>query len=165
MLGEYDVDQDHDEGTPARSANATLTASRAMLGVIARSVSDVLDVVTLPQFRVMVVLMRSGSIRIGALAEQVGAVQSTFSRTIDRMVQAGWVTRSENPGSRRETLVALSPHGHQMVTHVTEQRRREIAAILATMSSMQQLEVARAMELFAEAAGEPPAEDLLVLGL
>lgn len=136
-----------------------------MLGVIARSMSDVLDVVTLPHFRVMVVLMRSGSIRIGALAEMVGAVPSTFSRTIDRMASAGWVSRTENPGSRREILVSLSPHGHQMVTHVTEQRRREISSILATLSERQQLEIASAMELFSEAAGEPPVEDVLVLGL
>jgi DNA-binding MarR family transcriptional regulator len=161
-----DSSTDGDHGTAARQAEiATLTASRAMLGVIARSLTDVLELVTLPQFRVMVVLMRSGPLRVGALAAAVGAVPSTFSRFIDRMVSAGWVTRSENPLSRRETLIHLSPHGHQLVVLVTERRRRELSAVLATMSREHQRALTDAFELFAEAAGEPPAEDLLILAL
>lgn len=43
----------------------TLTASRALLGVIARSLATVMDTVTLPQFRVLVVLSDFGPLRMG----------------------------------------------------------------------------------------------------
>ncbi len=75
------------------AADATLLASRALLGVVARSVSSALEFVTLPQFRVLVVLSGSGPMRMGALAERLHANQSTFSRSMDKIVSGGWAQR------------------------------------------------------------------------
>lgn len=145
--------------------DATLTASRALLGVVARSVASALEVVTLPQFRILVVLVGSGPMRIGALAERMHAVPSTFSRTIDRMVTGGWVERSASPDSRREVMIEASSHGRQLVTHVTELRRREISTVLNSMSQDDRRIVMEALAKFSAAAGEPAVEDLLTLGL
>jgi DNA-binding MarR family transcriptional regulator len=144
---------------------ATLMASRALLGVIARSVSEALEDVTLPQFRVMVILTGSGPLRMGSLAKRVGAVTSTFSRSLDRMEKQGWVRREPSPDSRREVQIHLTRRGSDLVASVTERRRREIAEILGRMSADDAHQVARAFALFAAAAGEVPAEDLLVLGV
>jgi DNA-binding MarR family transcriptional regulator len=144
---------------------ATLTTSRALLGVVARSLSEAVEVVTLPQFRVMVILASSGPMRMGALAQRVGAVPSTFSRSLDRMVRQGWVHREQSPDSRREVFVHLSEPGEILVAHVTDRRRKEIAAILARLSAEDRRSVGRAFAIFAAAAGEPPPEDLLLLGL
>jgi DNA-binding MarR family transcriptional regulator len=136
-----------------------------LLGIVARSVADALDVVTLPQFRILVVLAGAGPLRMGVLAARVGAVPSTFSRTMDRMVDSGWVERKESPESRREVLIDLTPHGAQLVAHVTERRRRQMAAILSSLSGEQQRAIIDAFEMFSSAAGEPAPEDLLTLGL
>lgn len=48
-------------------AGFTLAASRALLGVVARSVMEALEDVTLPQFRVLVVLTAHGRLPIGAV--------------------------------------------------------------------------------------------------
>jgi len=144
---------------------ATLTTSRALLGVVARSVSDALELVTLTQFRVMVVLAGHGPLRMGALAERVGVNPSTLSRSIDRMEAGGWVHRASSPDSRREVLIRLSAHGEQLVAHVTDRRRREIAEILAQLKPEDRQAVGRAFALFAAAAGEPLPEDLIILGL
>jgi len=153
------------DGFPYQATEATLRASRALLGIVARSVADALEQVTLPQFRVLVVLAGSGSMRMGALAARVGAVPSTFSRTIDRMVDGGWVLRQESPQSRREILVDLTKTGRQLVEQVTERRRRQVASVLTSLSSEDQQRVIDALEIFSTAAGEPTPEDLLVLGL
>lgn len=121
--------------------------------------------VTLPQFRVLVVLAANGPMRMGALAQSIGAVPSTFSRSIDRMETGGWVRREKSPGSRREILIHASPHGEQLVAHVTDRRRREIAEILAKLEPEDRQAVGRAFALFAGAAGEPLPEHLIVLGL
>lgn len=144
---------------------ATLTTSRALLGVVARSLSEALEMVTLPQFRVMVILASSGPMRMGALALRIGVVPSTFSRSLDRMVKQGWVHREQSPDSRREVFVHLSAPGEQLVAHVTDRRRKEIAAILARLSRDDRRAVGHAFAIFAAAAGEPPPEDLLLLGL
>lgn len=152
-------------GFPVEATDATLRASRALLGIVARSVADALEVVTLPQFRVLVVLAGAGPLRMGVLAARVGAVPSTFSRTIDRMAENGWVQRKESPESRREVLIDLTEHGHDLVATVTDRRRRQMAAILSSLDATQQRAIIDALELFSTAAGEPAPEDLLTLGL
>ena len=77
------------------AADATVTASRALLGIIARSMLPALEDVSLPQFRVLVLLSSAGALRMGALAERLGVTVSTFSRTADRLVTGGWATREE----------------------------------------------------------------------
>jgi DNA-binding MarR family transcriptional regulator len=153
------------EGFPHEATEATLRASRALLGIVARSVADALEQVTLPQFRVLVVLAGSGAMRMGALAARVGAVPSTFSRTIDRMVDGGWVARQESPQSRREILVDLTENGRRLVDQVTERRRRQVASVLTSLTTDEQQQIIAALELFSTAAGEPTPEDLLTLGL
>jgi DNA-binding MarR family transcriptional regulator len=153
------------QGFPHEATEATLRASRALLGIVARSVADALEQVTLPQFRVLVVLAGSGAMRMGALAARVGAVPSTFSRTIDRMVDGGWVARQESPQSRRETLVDLTENGRRLVDQVTERRRRQVASVLTSLTTDEQQQIIAALELLSTAAGEPTPEDLLTLGL
>lgn len=147
------------------AVEATVIASRALLGMVARSVSSALDLVTLPQFRVMVVLAAEGPLRVTTLAQRMGAVPSTFSRTLDRMVGGGWVTRTENPDSRREVLVRLTAQGRALVDEVTERRRTEIRAALERLSPQERARVTAALATFGRAAGEPSLEDLLTLGL
>ncbi len=149
----------------ARAADATLAASRALLGVVARSMVSALEVVTLPQFRVLVVLSSAGPTRMGAVAERMGVIPSTFSRFIDRMVAGGWVERASSPDSRREVLLELTPSGRRLVDEVTERRREGILAVLSAMTVKQQGAVHHALQAFADAAGEPPAADLLTLGI
>ena len=143
----------------------TITASRALLAIVARSMSEALEQVTLPQFRVLVVLSGSDPVRMGALAAEMGALPSTFSRVIDRMVEGGWVERVPSPESRREVLIRPTAAGQQLVRRVTERRRDEIGRVLATLSEADQLAVGEAFALFADASGEPPRQDLLALGL
>ena len=147
------------------AADATLLVSRALLGVVARSVSSALEFVTLPQFRVLVVLSTTGSMRMGALAERVHANQSTFSRSMDKIVMGGWAKRSTSPDSRREILISLTPAGRALVDEVTERRHAEISTILERLTPSEQESVRAALELFAIAAGEYSVEELLVLGI
>lgn len=147
------------------SSDATLAASRALLGIVARSVAPALEVVSLPQFRVLVLLSSEGPTRVGQLAEKVGANASTFSRSIDRMVAGGWVVRAENPDNRREVLLELTDDGRRLVESVTARRLREIEAVLDRMSKADRGALVNALTAFAAAAGEPEVGDLLTLGL
>ncbi len=154
----------HEAGLDS-AADATLTASRALLGIVARSVAPALDVVSLPHFRVLVLLSRSGPVRVSSLADVLGANLSTFSRSVDRLVAGGWVVRVDNPESRREVLLELTEDGRRLVRSVTLRRRRELVEILGRMDDPSRTATLDGMRAFAQAAGEPPVADLLVLGL
>ena len=146
-------------------AMATLVASRSLLGFVARSLTPVLDTMTMPQFRVLVVLDGAGPQRMGDVAERVGVHPSTLSRTVEKLVAGGWIERATSEDSRREVHVALSRHGRELVATVTRERRQAIAGVLAGMSRDDRAAVRRGMELFSAAAGEASPGDLLELGL
>lgn len=145
--------------------DATVTASRALLGIIARSMVPALESVSLPQFRVLVVLSSSGPLRMGVLAQKLGVTISTFTRTADRLVTGGWARRESNPDNRREVLLALTDAGRGLVNTVTEHRRLLIEDVLLRMAPADRQQLGDALTAFAAAAGEPAAADLLVLGL
>lgn len=147
------------------TADATMTASRALLAHVARSVQGALESVTLPQYRALVVLATSGPQRMGALAEQLGVHPSTLTRTVERMVAAGYVTRTVAPESRREVVIAMADAGAALVADVATRRREQVEHTLAQLSPAERETVRAGMELYAAAAGEPAAADLRTLGL
>lgn len=152
---------DSDETTAA-----LLTASRALLAVVARSIAPELDKVTVPQFRALVVLSTAnGPLRNQDLAAALGVHASTFSRTADRLVSAGWVRRAENPDNRRETLIRLTPSGRKLVDRVTARRRDEIGHVVQALTPGERDLVLRAMAAFARASGEPDVGDLAEFGV
>ncbi len=80
---------------------ALLTASLVLVGVSARSLSEVESTVTVTQFRTLVVLESHGELNLSGLAEKLGVNASSALRMIDRLLVAGLVTRRDNPDTRR----------------------------------------------------------------
>jgi DNA-binding MarR family transcriptional regulator len=148
--------------------SALLTASRVLVAVSARSLGAAAERVTLPQFRMLVLLANYGETNLVSLAEKLMVNPSTALRMVDRLVDGGFMGRHVNPASRREVLLRLTPAGRQIVDEVTIRRRSEIAAIVAGMSPLERTVVVKAFQAFTDAAGELSAEererDLLPLG-
>jgi DNA-binding MarR family transcriptional regulator len=126
--------------------SALLTASRALVGVSARSLGKVEDAVTITQFRTLVVLEGHGDTRLNQLAVRLGVTPSTALRMVDRLIAAHLVTREENKADRREVLIGLTREGTRLV--------REVATIVAAMPQEGREEVVAALNAFAQAAGE-----------
>ncbi|NHA67485.1 MarR family winged helix-turn-helix transcriptional regulator [Phycicoccus flavus] len=140
---------------------SVLVASRALVGVSARSLADVEDTVTLTQFRTLVVLRSHGATRLGPLSERLGVGASSALRTVDRLLAGGLVTRDEDAADRRAVVIALTAKGRRLVDEVTERRREAIAGIVGRMPVTRRRGLVAALTAFAEAADEPvpaPAE-------
>lgn len=145
--------------------DSVVQASRALLAVVARTIAPALEQVSLPQFRVLVVLVGAGPHRLGALADRLGAIPSTFSRVVDRMEGQGLVLRTPSPDSRREVIVTATAAGREIVERVTASRQAQLAAILRALPDDRLAHVAQAFREFADVAGEPALEDLLPIGV
>ncbi|MFI6012596.1 MarR family winged helix-turn-helix transcriptional regulator [Streptomyces sp. NPDC051243] len=139
---------------------AVLTASRLLVAVSARSLAAVEERVTLPQFRMLVVLSTRGATKLVALADLLQVAPSTAMRMVDRLIAAGLADRQTNPGNRRETLLRLTEEGRRIVEDVTARRRDEIAAIVERLTPTQRLALIEALTAFNEAGGEPLAPAL-----
>jgi DNA-binding MarR family transcriptional regulator len=136
--------------------DAVLTASRALVGVAARSLAVADAEVTLPQYRALVILAARGPCLVKELAEALSIHPSTATRLCDRLVAKRLVRRSPARDSRREIVVSLQSRGRNLVEKVTTVRRREIAAIVARVPTELWNPAVIALTAFAEAAGEVP---------
>ena len=129
---------------------ALLGAARALVAVSVRSLAELDDSVTLPQFRTLVVLESHGETNLNRLARALDVNASSAVRMIDRLLAAGLVTREENPQNRRQVLLAVTPAGADIVRRVVAKRRREITRIVAAMPHELRDELVDALTMFSE---------------
>jgi DNA-binding MarR family transcriptional regulator len=140
--------------------DALLTASRLLVAISARSIADVDETLTIPQFRTLVLLSIRGPINIAPLAGLLEVQPSTTGRMVDRLVNTGLIDRQQNPDSRRELVVELTPRGREVVAAVTAGRRRTLADVVARMPDRDRHGLIRALTAFTRAGGEPAAPEV-----
>ncbi|MGH3097240.1 MAG: MarR family winged helix-turn-helix transcriptional regulator [Streptosporangiales bacterium] len=139
--------------------DATVAASRALVGVAARSLAGMSEDVTLPQYRVLVLLASRGPQRVVDLAHSLDVNPSTATRMCDRLKRKELVDREPVPGDRRAVRLVPTESGAALVRAVMRRRRTEVGRILDKMSAAQRREVADGLTFFAEAAGEAPEQE------
>ncbi|MFG2091337.1 MULTISPECIES: MarR family winged helix-turn-helix transcriptional regulator [unclassified Spirillospora] len=144
--------------------SAVLTASRLLVAISVRSLAAVEDTVTLPQFRLLVVLSSQGTSKLVTLAGLLEVNPSTAMRMVDRLAAAGLVDRQASPHSGREVSIQLTGAGRAIVDDVTARRRAGIAEVVSRMPPGQRHALVDALRAFTEAGGEPPVPTLVQLG-
>jgi len=139
------------------ATDAVLLASRAVVGIAARSLPEDADV-TLVQFRALVLLDRDGALNVGRLAELLAKSPSTVTGLCDRLIAKGLVAREQRADNRREVVVTLAPSGKALVDGAVAARRKEIARILANVAPRDLDGMVEALRAFAEAAEDTPSQ-------
>jgi DNA-binding MarR family transcriptional regulator len=134
--------------------DAVLLASRALMGVVVRSLAIVEDDVTLVQYRALVVLASRGKQGGSELADALGVQPSTATRLCDRLVAKGFIRRATSRQSGREIALTVTPAGRALVRAVTARRRREVNRIVERLPRDDRIRLRAALSAFAGAAGE-----------
>jgi DNA-binding MarR family transcriptional regulator len=137
--------------------DAVLSAGRVLQGVAARSIAEVDPDVTVPQFRVLVVLAASGPQRVADLASALDAEPSTATRLCDRLARKKLVRRQRLTTDRRTVQVILGEAGQRLVDEVAERRRAEVAKILRRVPNSDQEQLIEVLRSLASAAKEEPS--------
>lgn len=140
----------------AAVTSAVLSASRVLVAVSVRSLAAAEQPVTLPQFRLLILLDGHGETNLVTLADQLTVNSSTALRMVDRLCDRGLISRRVNPDSRREVLLRLTEVGQRIVDEVTARRREEIAVIVGRMPARTRAGLVKAMHSFAVAGGVSP---------
>lgn len=125
--------------------DATVSASQALVGVINRSVSDILDVVSLPQYRAMVALAPGPLLRHEVVA-RLGGDAARAGSVLSALLDEGWADENANG------TVALTAHGLQLVAHVEARRSAELSGILENLPPADRRAVSTGFTIFATAA-------------
>jgi DNA-binding MarR family transcriptional regulator len=139
--------------------DAVLSASRVLVAVAARSLSEVAEEVTLTQYRSLIVLAARGPQSVAALAEAVAVTPPTASRLCDRLVRKELIRRRVDPRDRRLVSLALTAAGRHLVDDVTNRRRAEIARLLEAVPLKAQRSLVAALQQLATVAGEVPEQE------
>jgi DNA-binding MarR family transcriptional regulator len=140
--------------------DAVLTATRLLMTVSTSSIAAVDDSITIPQFRVLVVLQSRGPMAFARLAEILDVDVPTITRTVDHMVAKGLLNRTGQAERGDEAELELTTTGNAVCTEVTQQRRAQIAEIVSRIPDEQRTLLGDAAEAFIEAGGEPPATEI-----
>ncbi len=133
-------------------AQDVVFASRALVAIVSRSLSELTEQVTIQQFRVLVILSEDGPRRIGDLASDLGVSSSTATRSIGRILRQGWATKRPDLGNGRETYIALTPQGDGIVVRAMASRLEQIREILLSVGPRERRSIQEGFALFDRAA-------------
>lgn len=93
-----------------------------------------------PDFAALVTLRRldePGGVFQRRLMRELNLTSGTVSVRVERLAERGLVTSSEDPRDRRNTLVALTPAGHELFDRVTPAHIATENRLLAALSAEQ----------------------------
>jgi DNA-binding MarR family transcriptional regulator len=137
-------------------ADAMVNASRALVAIAARSLAVAPSDVTLPQYRVLVVLATRGPQRPSDLAAELNVAGSSITRMSDRLVRKRLVLRRAHRDDRRELHIEITDAGRAIVDTVTAVRRRDIGRLVARVPQRQRGQLLRMLQALADAADDDP---------
>jgi len=87
---------------------------------------------------------------VSMIGEQMGVTSAAISQTLDRLVQQGLVSRTEDPQDRRHKRIQLTPRGEQVLSEGLEARQAWIADLDARLTEDEKALIARALSLLAD---------------
>jgi len=144
----------------AAEIDAFQVATRDLVGVAVRSLDLLEGQVSLPQFRLLVVLEELGTSPSSRVARALGLGASSVTRLGDRLEASGHIVRGPDPHSRSVVTLELTPAGRELVAQVMQWRRAELSRILSRLPAGARAELAAGLRRFHDAVGREYAGDL-----
>jgi len=86
------------------------------------------------------------------VSERFDISAAAASQLVEKLVQAGYLDRAEDPSDRRAKLLTLSAKGEELVQQGTEERYRWMDDLTSKLSREEQLKVVEALDILTKAA-------------
>jgi DNA-binding MarR family transcriptional regulator len=126
-----------------------MAGARVVVGIVAASLAQVDERISLPQLRVLAVTADRGVLTVNDVAEVLGVHASNATRLVDRLERHGWIERRADPGNRRQRQLTLTVSGRALVASVMDHRRAAFKRVLDRLSPRARGDVVRAMRALA----------------
>ncbi len=133
--------------------DVVMDATRAIVGVAARSIHEVSDEVTLAQLRLLVLVDARGDLAMGELADALGVTPSTATRLCDVLEAKGLLRREPMADNRRVVIATLTDDGLALVRRALDRRRALLGAAVARLTPAAQQRLARSLRDLTDALG------------
>jgi DNA-binding MarR family transcriptional regulator len=112
---------------------------------------------SMSQVSALFFLYRKGSSGVTDIAEEMGITSAAVSQLLDRLVQQGLISRSEDPHDRRLKLIVLTDKGRStldMFRGNLRTRHGWVDELAARLSPAEQEQVEAALQILIEKAGQ-----------
>lgn len=103
------------------------------------------------QFSLMMTMHYRGEAKITDIADMLGVSAAYASQMIDKMVQGGFLSRTEDPHDRRVNRVNLSPEGRALTEAAIEVRSGWIETLTDAVAEEDQATAARLLTQLTDA--------------
>lgn len=107
---------------------------------------------SMPQISTLMRLHYRGGCPVSTIASEMLMSNAAASQLVERLVQQGLVTRSDSTQDRRVKLLALTPHGQELVDRSLDARRQWLQTLAQSLAPAQQQAIVDALSLLLNAA-------------
>jgi DNA-binding MarR family transcriptional regulator len=114
---------------------------------------------TMAQMKVLMLLSVGGETRMSDLAARLGISLSTLSSLVERLVEATYAQRRDDPRDRRNVLVSLSQGGETLLDTFQELGVRHLRDLLSQLDKQELNTVNKAVDHLVAAAHRLNPED------
>ena len=109
---------------------------------------------TMAQAKLLYVVMVGGELNLSEIASRLGVTASTASGAVERLVELGLLSRTDDPTNRRQVRVSATPLGTAAIERMSELSARQLRALLVTIDDADLDVVQRAIRIMIEAIGK-----------
>ena len=107
---------------------------------------------SMPQFSILMQLQHRGSCGMSVISERFDITAAAASQLVDKLVQAGYIERDEDPSDRRAKLLRLTESGETLINQGIEERHRWMNDLVNHLSEKEKSKVSEALGILTEAA-------------
>jgi len=109
---------------------------------------------SMPQFSILMQLHHKGACGVSDISERFDISNAAASQLVEKLVQAGYLERAEDPKDRRAKLLTLNAKGQKLMTQGVEERHRWMDELVKNLSADDKVKVSEALTILTDAAQE-----------
>ena len=107
---------------------------------------------SMSQFGALFRILHRGSSGVTDLGDNMGVTSAAASQMLERLVQQGLVTRSEDPHDRRVKVIVLTDKGHLVLQESIHARQAWLNDLVSQMSEAEKEEAVATLKLLIDKA-------------
>jgi DNA-binding MarR family transcriptional regulator len=105
---------------------------------------------SLSQIGAMFHIHRHGALSVSDISEELGVTNAAASQMVDRLVNQGLFSRSENPQDRRAKQIVLTEKGRQVLQGSIDARQKWLDELSALLTPAEEEQVVAALQILIE---------------
>ncbi|MBL8097497.1 MAG: MarR family transcriptional regulator [Anaerolineales bacterium] len=90
--------------------------------------------ISMPQIGTLMRIHRQGALPVSDISKEMGTTLAATSQLVERLVQQGLITRTEDPNDRRVRLIAMTDKGRAILDASLRARQQWIDDLAGTLT-------------------------------